>query len=320
MGNGCAFSASIALIVVIMRAHHCFRKALTKLGTELAALIQINTDDMLEAFGLGDVHRGCRFWAASCYWPARRFAQTVLEFDRRVAAQGLPAAAAWGLQQFSARVEVVGRAHLPLTGPVIFVANHPGITDTLALFAALPRADLYTVAAQRPFLHSLPHMSRRLLYVNEASNAHLGVVRSVVQHLRRGGCILTFPAGKIEPDPAVLPGASAAFEEWSDSIGLFARLAPEAQIVPVLVSGVFSPHALASPLTHIRRRQPDRERFAAMLQVAAPWLYPVQIRVALAAPLRAGDLIIRSSPAQAKQAVIAEMRALLSASARKLLA
>jgi putative hemolysin len=160
-----------------------------------------------------------------------------------VAADGLHTAAAWGVRQFAAEVQVIGAERLPLSGPVIVAANHPGITDTLAIFAALPRPDLHTVAAVRPFLAALDNVTERLILVDEAANAHLGVVRSVTQHLRRGGCVLTFPAGRIEPDPAVLPGATASLAQWSDSLGLFARLAPAAQIVPLLVSGVFSPHA-----------------------------------------------------------------------------
>jgi 1-acyl-sn-glycerol-3-phosphate acyltransferase len=288
-------------------------------NTVLEDLIRINTKDMLESFGLGHVRHGQRLLAAGCYWPARRFALTVLEFDRRVARDGLHAAAKWGVQQFAAEVELVGKECLPQAGPVLFVSNHPGITDTLALFAALPRADLHTVAAVRPFLVALDNMTTRLIYVNEEANAHLGVVRSVTQHLRRGGSVLTFPAGKIEPDPAVLPGAGTALAEWTDSIGLFARLAPQAQIVPLLVSGVFSARSLASPLTRLRRSQKDRERFAAMLQVAAPRLYPVHVTVAVGRPLRASELLMHSSSTGVKQAVVAEMHRLLETSSQRLL-
>lgn len=288
-------------------------------NTVLEELIRINTRDMLESFGLGQVRRGRRLLATACYWPARRFALTVLEFDRRVAQDGLHAAARWGVAQFAAQVELCGGECLPAAGPVLFVSNHPGIADTLALFATLPREDLHTVAAVRPFLTALDNMTQKLIFVDEAANAHLGVVRTVTHHLRRGGSVLTFPAGRIEPDPAVLPGAGAALAEWTDSIGLFARLAPQTQIVPLLVSGVFSPRALASPLASLRRTQKDRERFAAMLQVAAPRLYPVRITVAVGRPLAAGERLAASSSAGVKQAVVAEMRRLLQTSPQRLL-
>lgn len=285
----------------------------------LDELIAINTQDMLDSFGLRGVRFGRRLLAAACYWPARRFAQTVLSFDRRVQTDGLHAAAAWGVRQFAAEVEVLGAEHLPPSGPVVVVANHPGITDTLAIFAALPRADLHTVAAVRPFLAALDNMNRRLIYVDESAPSHLGVVRSVAHQLRAGGCVLTFPAGKIEPDPAVLPGAVASLAQWTDSIGLFARLVPEARIVPLLVSGVFSPAALHSPLARLRREQKERERFAAMLQVAAPRRYPVRVTVALGPPLLAGDLLERRGSAGVKAAVVTAMCELLAASPQRLL-
>ncbi len=287
-------------------------------NTVLQDLIRINTRDMLEACGLGGVRRGRRLLAAACYWPARRFALTVLEFDRRVGQEGLHSAANWGVQQFAAQVKLVGGEHLPASGPVLFVANHPGITDTLALYAVLLRADLHTVAAVRPFLAALDNMTRRLIYIDEDAHTHLGVVRSVTRHLRSGGSVLTFPAGKIEPDPAVLPGASAGFEQWTGSIGLFVRLAPQTQVAPLLVSGVFSPRALASPLVRLRRRQKDRERLAAMLQVVAPERYPVCVTVALGRPLPAAGLLAAGSAAEMKAAVVGAMRSLLEASSQQL--
>jgi 1-acyl-sn-glycerol-3-phosphate acyltransferase len=201
---------------------------------------------------------------------------------------------------------------------VLLVSNHPGITDTLALFAAIPRTDLHTVAAVRPFLTALDNMTRHLIYVDEEANAHLGVVRRVTHHLRNGRCVLTFPAGRIEPDPSVLPGANAALGTWSDSIGLFARLVPEVQIVPVLVSGVFSARALRSPLARLRRNQGDRERFAAMLQVAAPRLYPVRVTVTIGRPLPPAHLLTRSNSPGIKEAVVKEMCRLLETSPHRL--
>lgn len=138
----------------------------------LDALVAINTQDMLESFGLGKVRHGRRLLAAACRSPARRFAHTVLAFDRRVAQEGLHAAAAWGIQEFAAQLEVIGAEQLPQpSGPVIVVANHPGITDTLAIFAAL-FANVQTVAAVRPFLCALDNMTRRLIFIDETAPTH----------------------------------------------------------------------------------------------------------------------------------------------------
>lgn len=271
----------------------------------LTELTRINTADMLESFGLQHVRRGRSLLELACRWPARRFARTVLEFDRRVGELGLAAAAAWGMARFAARLHVVGGEQIPRQGPVLFLANHPGITDTLALFAALQRSDLRTIAAARPFLANLAHTTQQLIFVDPDSGSQLAVVRAASRHLRRGGAVLTFPAGRIEPDPAVLPGAATALDNWSPSIDLLARLAPETQVTPVLVSGVFSPRAAASPLVRLRRSQEDRERFAAMLQIVAPARFPVTVTVQVGAAL---------PPGSGKTAAVSAMRELLTQS------
>ena len=68
------------------------------------------------------------------------------------------------------------------------------------------------------------------------------------------------PQGEIEPDPSVLPGAVESLHQWSESIGLFVRLAPEARIVPAIVSGVLSASAQCHLITRLRRRPEGRKR------------------------------------------------------------
>lgn len=163
----------------------------------------------------------------------------------------MEAGGAWALERMVRRTEVEGRENVPLEGPLL-VSNHPGLADAVALFAAIPRPDLRVVAADRPLLAALPNTSRYLLTLAEDRRGHLGVVRETTRQLRRGGAVLTFPGGKIEPDPTILSGADEALEHWSSSVDLFARLTPELTVVPVLVSGVISPAALRNPLIFMR--------------------------------------------------------------------
>jgi putative hemolysin len=187
------------------------------------------------------------------------------------------------------RVEVEGRENVPREGPLLIAANHPGLGDSLALFATIPRTDLRVVAAVRPLLDALPNTSRYLLTVAEASPGRFGLVRAATRHLRDGGAVLTFPGGRIEPDPAVLPGAAEALERWSASVGLFARLVPGLTVVPAIVSGVLSPTALRNPLIFLRRKREDREWLAATLQMMTPMLRNVTTRVAFGQPVRVED-------------------------------
>lgn len=277
----------------------------------VAALTEVNVQDMLAAFGVDHLRMGRRLLSLLCQPAARRFANQVLQCDQRVGEFGLQAGGAWSMQRFDAALTISGQANLPARGPLLIVSNHPGMTDTVALFASIARPDLRIVAASRPFLELLPNFSRHLIYVDEQRASSTGVVRSVVTHLASGGCVLTFPAGKIEPDPALKPGAIAALEQWSTSIDLFTRLTPEVMITPALVSGVISPRATRSRLTRLRRSEQGRERLAAMLQLIVPAFRAVQARVSFGPTAVGADLLANPGPAPVTAAMAAAMANLI---------
>ncbi len=271
------------------------------------ALTRLCADDLLEAFGLGGVRRGRYPLELLSRVPARRLARQVATYDAIVGESGLAAGAQWALERMARCVEVEGQENVVLEGPLLLVANHPGLADALALFAATPRADLLVMAAERQFLEALPNTSRYLITVSEASQGRSGALRAATRHMRGGGAILTFPGGRIEPDPAVLPGASGALERWSGSLDLFARLVPDLTVVPAVVSGVLSPAALHNPLTLVRRRQADRQWLAATIQMLTPALRNVTTRVSFGKPVRPKDLRDKT----VREAVLEEARRLI---------
>ena len=258
-------------------------------ATQLDTLTRINVKDFLDAWGLGQVKRGRKLLESLSAPPARRFARQVAAYDQHVGEQGLQAGAAWMIQRFTQRLEIIGQEHVPASGPALILGNHPGLSDTVALFASVPRSDLRIIAGDRPFLRALPHISRRLIFVPDQAEGRMAVVREATRHLRRGGAILTLPAGRIEPDPAALPGAVESLQAWSESIALFARLVSQARIVPVIVAGVLTRAALNNPLTRLRQTCKDREWLAATLQILLqPYLRayrPVCVRVIFGEPL-----------------------------------
>ena len=259
---------------------------------QITTLMRVCADELLSAFGLGGLlQRGVarRPLELLSRISVRRLARQVATYDRVVGESGLRAGGAWALERMARRVEVEGRENVPREGPLLIAANHPGLGDSLALFATIPRTDLRVVAAVRPLLDALPNTSRYLLTVAEASPRRFGLVRAATRHLRDGGAVLTFPGGRIEPDPAVLPGAVEALERWSVSVGLFARLVPGLTVVPAIVSGVLSPTALRNPLIFLRRKREDREWLAATLQMMTPMLRNVTTRVAFGQPVRVED-------------------------------
>jgi len=257
-------------------------------------------DDLISAFGLGEVSHGREVMEYISRIPARRLARQILTYDRIVGESGLGTGGAWALKKFSRNTSIEGQGNVPRGGPLLLVSNHPGLADAVALFAATPRDDLRVIAANRPLLEALPNTSRYLLTISETSAGRSGIVRAAARHLRSGGSVLTFPGGRIEPDPAVLPGAVRALDRWSSSADLFVRLIPGLVVVPVVVSGVISPSALRNPLIHLRRRKSDRESLAATLQVLVPALRNVDARVEFGRPIHAefgavGDAVIEET-------------------------
>jgi hypothetical protein len=271
----------------------------------LERLTQVCVDDLISAFGLGGVGHGHTMLESLSRIPARRLARQILTYDTVVGESGLGTGGAWAVKRLSRNAKIEGQENVPRGGPLLLVSNHPGLADAVALFAATPRDDLRVIAADRPFLDALPNTSRYLLTVAQTSAGRSGVARAASRHLRGGGAVLTFPGGRIEPDPAVLPGAVEALDHWSSSADLFARLTPGLAVVPVVVSGVISPSALRNPLIHLRRRRRDREWLAATFQLLIPALRDVEARVEFGHPISA------EPGAAVGNAVIEEMRRLM---------
>jgi hypothetical protein len=273
----------------------------------IEVLTRVCVDELLEAFGLGGLGGGRRPLELLSQVPAKRLARQIATYDEIVGESGLAEGGAWALERMARRVEVEGRENVPPEGPLLLVANHPGLADSLALFATLPRRDVRLVAYEMPFLKPLPNTSRYLIYMAEASPGRFGVVRTATRHLKSGGTVLVFPGGEIEPDPAVLTGAIEALGRWSESLELFARLVPDLTVVPAVVSGVLSPIALHNPLILVRRRRRDREWLASRLQMLMPVLRNVTTRVAFGRPVYAEDV----ADGTVRGAVLDEMQRLI---------
>lgn len=281
-------------------------------STAVHELALINVDDLLESLGMGNLRRGRRLLHRLLYFAGRRFALQVKDYDDGVELLGLQAGSRRILGQFVDSFSVTGQECLPPEGPLLVLANHPGMIDTVALFASLPRKDLRVVATDRPFLRALPATRKQLIFVPPEGDGRISVLRSIAAHLRGGGAVLTFPAGEIEPDPACMPGALRSLERWSDSVGFFARLVPDACIVPAIVSGVIAAPSLRHPLTRLRRKQKDREKLAASLQIVVrtftPGMWPVHVKVQFGVPLTPASLVELRDPGKITGAVVGYVR------------
>ncbi|WP_298821691.1 1-acyl-sn-glycerol-3-phosphate acyltransferase [Chloroflexus sp.] len=244
----------------------------------LADLIWLNTADILRGFGISRPPWLGGIVTVLSRPAARRFARQLLMFDHMVASAGLPAGSEWICSRFAPGLRIDGPLP-PRHGPLLVVANHPGLLDAAALITALGRADLRIIAIARPLLRALPNTATAIIPVGTTPLSRMAAIRVAIRHLQQGGAILTFPAGQIEPDPARDPAATASLSAWSSSLDLFGRLAPGVPVVTAIVSDVQAPAALRHPLTRLRRDPAERQWLAAIVQVLWPHLATAPVRV-----------------------------------------
>lgn len=256
----------------------------------LRTLRDLNTDDLLKAAGLTGAAR---------VWPALRrlsdgpslvLARRLEAFDQ-AAGLGLQAEAARDLlAQWGTRVVSTG-AGLADSGPRLFVANHPGLGDVLALLSVLNLPDLKIVARDRPFLRAMPRFASHLFLVPEAGA--WSVLRRVADHLAGGGAVLTFPAGRIEADPA-WSDPSATWPAWSGSTALWSRMVPGLAVQPLMVAGVRARGFVDPWAARWRRNPEDRDWTAAVLQLVCQvlWSRPRAMKIEVAAgPILEGRIL-----------------------------
>jgi len=260
--------------------------------TGLETLTQINLDDLVTSFGWQNQPLLARLLRLTFVKPARAFANQMTDFDLPVATHGLAEAARLTLRNYVRDICVFGADRIP-AGAFLALSNHPGMSDTLSLFVALKRVDLKIIAFNRPFLNALPNVSKQLLYLTDDPASRIALIRQMSTHLRNGGAALTFPAGHIEPDPDVHDGALDSLGSWTNSAGVFLRMAPETAVLPVLVRGVVWKKAAYHPITYLKRTRADREKLAGALQLLAHAIWnvkPVTVRVQIGRPIYAKDL------------------------------
>jgi hypothetical protein len=249
--------------------------------------------------------------------PANRFAQIAAEFDARVGRDGFPQAAAWALKLFVDRIEVSGQQGIPHQGPLIVASNHPGTYDSIAIASCVPRNDLQIIVSGVPFFQGMPTAGDHFLYAEDNPHSRMGVVRAAIRHLRSGGSLLIFPTGRMDPDPAVLPGAAQSLKAWSKSLQIFLQGVPECRLVLTTVSGVLAESSLNHPLVKLRSKVRDRQRVAEFIQVMLQlfWKYRLKVcpRITFDQPVGASELYQQAHEQPLLPVITARAEALLAA-------
>jgi len=275
-------------------------------------LTQINLDDLVNALGIQNHPTLTRLTRFLFHGAARKFAKQMIDFDSMTCTDGLAKAARLTERLYARDVRVFGADRLP-DSAFLALSNHPGMTDTLVLFSALKRDDLKIIALNRPFLLSLPNISKQLFYVTDNPADRVALVRHVSAHLKSGGSILTFPAGHNEPDPDVYDGAVDSLQSWTDSVGVFLRLAPQTPIVPIVLRSVVWKRLAQSPIIRIKRTRDERELLVVALQLLAMVMFnikPVTVTVQIGKTITVKDLGATETQV-IHQAVLVEMKRLI---------
>ena len=238
---------------------------------------------------------------------ADQVAGRFVAYDRALGETRLPDGSAWIVEDATGGLAVEGQERVPRRGPLLVVANHPGLSDAVALLAALGRDDAWIVAANYPFLRAMRLASRRFLFVSDDRRDRLSAFRDIVSRLRCGETVIVFPAGGLELDPALSRVAAlASLATWSRSIELLGRLARDTIVLPAAVSGAVSRSAFDHPLSKRRGVLKERQRMATLLQFAVPSYRTNRVRISFGLPI-AGDC------RDLHAAVIDSMRALIGA-------
>ena len=256
---------------------------MTPLARELA---EISAREMVAALGLGDapplVKRGLAlpFFAAS-----RRLGEVLAAFATDAGTQSLPTAAAQALSRFGVALRTTG-VNAP-EGPCLVLANHPGAYDALALMVAIGRHDLAIVAADREFLRALSGFSKHLLFVSESAGERAGALKKSLAWLKRGGALLHFPAGKIEPDADYESDPARLLESWQPGASALVKACRRVsgRVLVAGVRGVHSPRAkrlllnrlaeqrgitTLSPLVQLLGRLRDVEAHVRIAEMSGP--------------------------------------------------
>lgn len=233
----------------------------------LSSITTLSTDEMIQLLGWQNSQLG-RGLARSLFRPGvAHFARHVLRFENWIHEYGWSQANRLAAGCYLNSLTVSGAERVPEDGPLLITANHPGITDFMAVSAAARRDDLSILAYTRPFLQTMPDLSSHILHLANEPELRFRAIRGIIRRLQNGEAVLTFPAGVGEPDPQVMPGAAGSLENWQPSVGLLVRRVPDLQVIPTLVSGVLSRRALE--LGIVRRKTSARQkiRLAGTLQV-----------------------------------------------------
>ena len=248
---------------------------------------------------------------------SRWLADLLSRWDRQIERSSFLETARDALDLFTSGLELTTTDEIPKTGPLLAVANHPGMVDSIGAIVAVGREDVQVVAARREFLRVLPNISSHLLTIENDTSLRLEAMRHIIQALSEGHAVIIFPSGRLEPEPAMMPGAAAAIEQWSASVGIFLSKVPETRLLPVLISQTLSPKAWHSWPAKLPKAPKRRHQAAMGWQFVKQYVskdpaWKLPLRIDTGKGKTAMELDPSLDPKKLAQAAQDEMKALLN--------
>jgi hypothetical protein len=246
--------------------------------------------------------------------PARKFGEILHQIDQGAFAQGIHGGALNVLHQFVTRLEIRGWA-TPTEGPLLVVSNHPGGTDPFVLASAIARPDLYILSQNHIVYDALPNLKGFLVCMAEdRSDGHLAI-RKLLSLLKNQKCVLLYPGGDLELDPALFPTSGNLLRDWSRSVALLLSRTPEALVQPVILRGTISRQLWNNRLVRISKSITTQLQIAMIAQIAVQQLkqdaFPVQTTLIKGKPLHARELDINLDPDSIHKALMAVVNELI---------
>jgi len=131
-------------------------------------------------------------------------------------------------------------ARIPREGPLIIMANHPhGLADGIVGMDFVLRARPDALVVGNRWLAQIPGIRPWLIEVNpfderQADWGNVSGTRRIINHLKAGGCIFTFPAGEVSNFK--LRSLSVQDSPWSNQLVKLARKL-KASVLPLNIEG-----------------------------------------------------------------------------------
>lgn len=233
-------------------------------------------EEVFNALGFSKTGFACRNLGWIIRPIARRLAVMLVPIDQDLGKYGTQVAATNFLPPFVNEVKSRGAESIPATGPIIVASNHPGAYDSMAIVSQIPREDATFIISDIPLVKFMPNASKHAYFATNDSNTRTNSVRESIRLLERGGCLVIFATGLIDPDPEVWgeEAANLEIEGWSSSLEVFLKKVPETKLIVTITSGVLDSGWAKSRSIRIAKPGLERRRLAEFGQVISQLLRP----------------------------------------------